>query len=251
MRGSSSFLSFRSDASLTFRSLGISGTPQGDVDRALTSRGSLQALARQTGGRSLAASRGFETALRHVEHDLASYYSIGFLPPAEGAGEVHRIKVRLPGRPGAVVRHRESYRLKTRDQESVERTVAALLLEDPENPLAVEVTAGEPQPASRRGVRVPLAITVPLARLALVADGRAHAGRLSIFVTSGGSDRGAASVRKAVVPVRIANDELLTSLGRRVEYKMELELRASERIAVTVRDDFRPRISTALVTPRL
>ena len=219
LRRSTSFLSFSSDAALTSRSLGIEGTPQIDVDRAITSRGTLRALAEITGG-----------------------------PPADAGPGVHRLEVRLRGDRRLEVRHRETYRLKTGDEEGAERTISALLLESPDNPLGVEVVAGEPR-RDGRGFAVPLVISLPLARLALVADGRAPRGRLAIFAASGSPGGGASPVTKAVVPVRIANDELLTSLGRRVEYRMELPVGSLERIAVTVRDDFRPLAATALVSP--
>ena len=82
------------------------------------------------------------------------------------------------------------------------------------------------------------------ARVAIYLEKRTET-VLSIFATSGSLDR-VGSVMKAVVPVRIANQDLLTSLGRRVAYQLELTLPSGpERIAVTVRDDFRPRSSTA------
>ncbi|MEE8525947.1 MAG: VWA domain-containing protein [Thermoanaerobaculia bacterium] len=254
LRRSSSFISFQSDATLATRTLGMDGTPQLDADRAMSSDHSLAALAKITGGRSLAISRDFGTVLTSIGRDFRTFYSLGFLPFAEpegarSGGEKHRIEVRLrQGGRRYRVRHRESYRLDTRDRETAQGTVSALLLESPPNPLDVVVAVGEIRPAAG-GVIVPLSITLPLSRLALVAAGRAHSGRLTVFVTAGDPIQGLAPVQKAVVPVRIANDELLTSLGRRVEYKMELPWDRRGRIAVTVRDDYRDLTSTVLVLP--
>jgi VWFA-related protein len=253
LRRSSSFISFHSDATLATRSQSMGATPPSDVDRAASSDQSLAALADLTGGRSLAASRDFGAALTRIGRDFRTFYSLGFLPEGDVGADRHRLDVRLrDGGRGFRLRHRRSYRLDSRDRETAQGTVSALLLERPPNPLDVEVTAGEVRPASDRasgGVIVPLSITVPLARLALVAEGRAHSGRLTVFATSGDPIRGMAPVQKAVVPVRIDNDDLLTSLGRRVEYRMELPWDRSGRIAVTVRDDYRDLTSTVLVLP--
>jgi len=252
LRRSSSFISFQSDATLATRTLGMDATPQLDADRGMSSDRSLAALAEITGGRSLAMSRDFGAALANIGRDLRTYYSLGFLPAADsrqGAEEKHRIEVRLrQGGRRYRVRHRESYRLDTRDRETAQGTLSALLLERPPNPLEMMVATGEMRPAPG-GVIVPLSITVPLARLALVAEGRVHSGRLTVFATAGDPIQGLAPVQKAVVPVRIANDELLTSLGRRVEYRMELPWDRRGRIAVTVRDDYRDLTSTVLVLP--
>ncbi len=215
----------------------------------------LRALARGTGGRAFAGGRDFAGALARVGSDLATYYSLGFAPRAASGGG-SRLEVKLTesdGRDGLEVRHRAWLALKDRDTLAIERTISALLLEEMDNPLAVELSAGEPAAADKEW-RVPVSVTVPLAKLALVADGRVHAGRLSIFSVSGNLDR-IGSVAKAVVPVRINNQDLLTSLGRRASYRLELTLASSrgrplgQRIAVTVRDDFRPQSSTAVTIP--
>ena len=218
---------------------------------------SLRSLAWRTGGRAFAGGRDFGGALSRVGSDLRTYYSLGFEPlAAPGGGS--RIEVELAdsrptggGRRGKlVVRHRTRLELKDRDTLAAERTISALLLEDGDNPLAVALSAGEPM-AAGRDWRVPVSVTIPLAKLALVADGRVHAGRLSIYSVSGNLDR-IGAMTKAVVPVRIPNQDLLTSLGRRVEYQLQLILPGSaggqvgRKIAVTVRDDFRPRSSTAV-----
>ncbi len=263
--------SFLAPGDATLSARGAAGNP-GAVTAAgslADSMASLRALAWGTGGRSFTGGRDFTAALARVGSDFKTYYSLGFEPFAS-KGETSKIEVRLhasgsaaeDGRGKLKVRHRSVLKLKDRDTLAAERTVSALLLEEIENPLGVEVSLGEPRRtdliAAKKGAwRVPLQITVPLAKLALVADGRVHAGRLSIYTAAGSLDR-VGALNKAVVPVRIPNRELLTSLGRRVAYELELILPAGpgsgeagptgQRIAVTVRDDFRPRSSTAVTT---
>ncbi len=222
------------------------------------SMASLRPLAWSTGGRSFTGGRDFAAALARVGSDLRTYYSLGFEPLAP-KGESSRVEVRLTDagkeRGKLRIHHRSLLKLKDRDTLAAERTVSALLLEKLDNPLGIQLSTGEPTKAEKGAWRVPVEISVPLARLALVADGRVHAGRLSIYTTSGGLER-IGAVTKAVVPVRIPNRELLTSLGRRLAYQLELTLPAArgsrgaapagQKVAVTVRDDFRPRSSTTV-----
>ncbi|MEM7349389.1 MAG: VWA domain-containing protein [Acidobacteriota bacterium] len=255
LRGSASTFSAPGDAALASR--GGTGSRPGPAllpGSLADNLSSLRALATGTGGRSHAGHRDFSSVLARIGEDLETFYSLGFTPLATRKNKDNaKIEVRLRGerrrgRDKLTVRHRSHLRVKDRDTLAAERTVSALLLEEMENPLRVELAPGEATPAGKDGLRVPVVVTLPLARLALVADGRVHTGRLSIFAASGGLDR-VGSVVKAVVPVRIPNQDLLTSLGRRVSYQLELTLPPGQsRIAVTVRDDFRPESSTAMTS---
>ena len=56
-------------------------------------------------------------------------------------------------------------------------------------------------------------------------------------------------MRKAVLPLRVPNDELLEAFGRRVEYTLEVPLpEAAGAVALSVRDDFAPNLSTVLLS---
>ncbi len=247
LRGSAALFSAPGDAVLGARGTVPRATPTLAPGSAADSLGTLAALSRETGGLTFAGSRDFPGALARIDSGLKTYYSLGFAPlPAEK--ESSEIEVRLRGdRKKLRVRHRPLLALKDRDTLAAERTVSALLLEEMDNPLEVQITAGEGE-RTDGGWRLPVSVTLPLSRLALVADGKAHTGRLSIFAAAGGLDRPGAVI-KAVVPVRIANQDLLTSLGRRVAYQLDLTLADGPRkIAVTVRDDFRPMSSTAVVS---
>ncbi len=218
-----------------------------DSTQRLQSQAALADLAETTGGRALGGSRDFDAILGDMASDMESVYSLGFEPRNEN-GDTQRIEVRLePPHKRLRVRHRRYYQNRNADQEAAESTLSALLFGSSENPLGVELTFTGGKVASEAGGkrRVPLSVIVPLANLALVAEGKAHSGRLSIFFTSGDLDRGAAPMRKAVVPVRLANDEILNVLGRNLEYTLEVEVeRGSQTIAVGVRDDFAPLLST-------
>jgi hypothetical protein len=228
-----------------------SGGAQWDLGRTqgAASRRAFEELAEATGGRALAGSRDFDAALGEVRGELDGTYSLGFDPPAAADGRPHAVEVRLRGaREKLAVRHRRAFGHRTADQEAAAATVSALLFGAADNPLGAAAEAGAAAADGGGRLRVPLTIKVPLARLALVAEPRVHAGRLSLFVTSGDLERGVAPVRSARVPVRIAHDEILDVLGRHLEYTLEVDAeRGARTVAVGVRDDFAPLLSTLVV----
>lgn len=237
----------------------LGGARSRDTNLSARSDSGVRLLADRTGGRSL-ANRNFERFFDGLAGDLATSYSLAFRlrPPEESpeAGlQLHDVEVELTreaeerlrkaGVRGVETHHRRKVTVRTLEQEQVERTVSALAMRlESVNPLEIEVLAGEPRTAEDGGLLVPLSVKVPMSKLALIPDRQAHAGRLSIYVAVGGLERGA-RLEKAVVPVRIANRDLLTAFGRTVDYRLEVSgPPAAERLAVTVRDDFRPALST-------
>lgn len=208
-------------------------------------------LAEASGGRTLGTGRDLARLFDVLRRDLRATYSLGFVPPDEDESRDHRIEVKLRDSPVKKprLRYRRHYRSRTSDQEAAEETLSALLVGVTANPLRVEVSAGEAAGASEEdGRRIPLAIKVPLAHLGLVAEARSHVGKLTVFVTSGDLEHGASPVRRAVVPVRIPNEEILNVLGRHLEYTLDVEVaRGSRSIAVGVRDDVASLLSTVTV----
>ena len=207
----------------------------------------LEGLAEPTGGRAFAGS-DFAGMLGEVAADLRAYYSLAFVPPGGADGEVHEIRLRLRDAPRKTqLRYRGSYRLANPDQEAADRTVSALLLEVGDNPLGVQVLADAPRTVGE-ATHVPVVIRVPLAKLALLAEERSHVGRLSVFVTSG-SVKEIVPVEKAIVPIRIGNDEILTVLGQSLEYRAAVAIQSEKaRIAIGVRDDYAPLEGVSTVT---
>lgn len=206
-------------------------------------QGSLRHLARETGGFALVNSQGYDAALERLGRDFRSYYSLGVAPP-EGEAAAHAIEVRVR-RKGARARYRRTARTREADEEAADRTRSALLAADGANPLGVRLEAGEAHLLEGGRVEVPLSIRIPLAGLAVRADGAAHSGQVSIFVAAAGDELAAVAVRKAELPVTIPNEQILTALGQVVDYRLDLRLEGRRpRVAVGVRDDLDAGVST-------
>lgn len=237
---------------LTSRGSGGTWTADGGR-RALSDPAVLERLAEITGGRARVRSDDFAESLRGIRHDFDTHYVLGFRSSSDAGTEPQRVEVRLTAqRKGFEVRHRHAFRSVSGDQRAAERVLSDLLLppadgDDPP-PFPLEVVARDGEPADGGGRRTRVTVRVPLAELALVPERTFHVGQLSVFFAWGDLRGDLQPVRKSVVPVRIANEELLTSLGRQVEYELELPLPEGVRkLAVGVRDDFAPALSTRTV----
>lgn len=245
---------FTSSADVELGRLGVGNSGGADVPQGrgttLTMDDGLATLSASTGGRHISGTRRLDGYFAGLASDLQARYVLGFTAdPA--AGEPQDITVSLNKKKGdrrlrrALVRHRQFFTVKNRTVESAERTLAHLMMDTPSaNPLGVSLEVGAPE-ARAEDWRLRLKIKVPLSELVLIPDRRSHSGKLSILATAGALGQGFAPVMQTSVPVRLANSDLLTALGREAEY--ELELRVPEdpgRVAVTVRDEYAPAEST-------
>lgn len=121
----------------------------------------LQVMAAETGGRAVFNTNDFAKPLQALDGDVRAYYSIGYSPPERSAGDREgdrRIEVRLAREvPGADLRFRRRYGLKTADERLAERTLGALYGFE-ENSLGVSLTIGDLAGASPPRVLLRLAV---------------------------------------------------------------------------------------------
>lgn len=199
-------------------------------------RGSMQILAAATGGRATLQTGDIGSALRRLKRDLDTYYSLGYVPPSED-GKSHRIQVEVT-RPGLEVRHRESYRNKTADEQMSDETLSALLFDTDHNPLGVRISFGEEQPTDGGEFLVPVMVRFPIAKVLLLPQEHFHEGRVSIFVGARDGRGMTSAIQKMPAPIRIPNDKLLTALGQVAGFRMTLRMRKGEHsVVVGVRDE--------------
>jgi len=105
-------------------------------------------LAEKTGGRAIVNSNDVTELLEELRDDLFTYYSLGYTLSASGSDTVHRIEVKLPGHPEYDLVYRRTLVEKSLETQVQDRVVSGLMLDLDDNPMAVEITAGEPKPAS-------------------------------------------------------------------------------------------------------
>ncbi|HJX27024.1 MAG TPA: VWA domain-containing protein [Thermoanaerobaculia bacterium] len=201
-------------------------------------KGSLTSLAKDTGGRAILDVNDVLPDLARMREDFDSYYFLGYSSPRSGDGRQHRIEVKV-NRPGARVRHRQSYRDKSDLEQTADRTLAALFHGTQANPLGVGIEIGAITPAaSGRGFNVPVRLKIPLIQLAFLDEQAGLSGKLRLLVATQGPGGETSRVRQVQVPIRIPRDQALVALGREYLYDLTLTLAAGEqRIAVAIQDE--------------
>ena len=85
--------------------------------------------------------------------------------------------------------------------------------------------AGVPERTRGRAVELPVVVTVPMSRLALVPRGAQHVGQLSLFLAAADEDGAVSTVTEVRLPLRVANDQLSAALGQLATYRTRLGLK--------------------------
>lgn len=203
----------------------------------------VELAARFTGGRRLAmTSSGLD--LDPLAADFGTYYSLGFNPPTDTAGELppggksYRLAVDVPGMKDVQVRHRETWVRKGPDERLAEGTLAALFYDASPNPLEIRVEPGSAERRDDGSWVLPLEVRIPLARLVLVPRGESHTLRLSLFVTSEDEKGNPRQVQKLPFTAAIPDDKLEAALGDAMRYTLPMVVRPGDRrIALGVLDE--------------
>ena len=156
---------------------------------------SMGMLAEATGGAILNGTMNFDNALRDVSRDLDSYYSLGY-KPADGPKQ-RKIAVRVK-RPGAKVRTREFYSLKSSDEQINDAVVANVFHDGMTGDFAVSVAAGTAEAAEKDTFKVPVTITFP-SDLTYLPEGEKMVGEYAVvFVTASQTDGAMSPITKQV-----------------------------------------------------
>ncbi|MCG8459931.1 MAG: VWA domain-containing protein [Holophagales bacterium] len=248
LRRSRNVMASRADVEVG--SIGSGNSPDGltDTRASLAMDDGMQTLSILTGGRHLVGRRKFDVFFENLGKDLRSRYVLGFTGSPEAGSEPRKVKVRLTDRGNRlrhVVRHRESFMIKTREVELAERTLAALMVDEPPaGELDVQLAVRVPQ-ARVEGWVLEVTVRVPTSQLVLVPDRETHLGQLSIFATAGQLGSDFAPVMKAKLPLRFASADVELARERPLQYVFELRTpRDPGRLAVTVRDELGPTEAT-------
>ncbi|HSL81572.1 MAG TPA: VWA domain-containing protein [Thermoanaerobaculia bacterium] len=159
-------------------------------------------LASETGGKAILNAADFRADFDRLATDLRTYYSLGFTPPHQGDGELHRLKVNVKGE-GYRVRHRSAYHDKPYEQRMAERIAGTAQFGTGENGLRIRVETGEATPVPGGGHRVPVRIWVPLDAITLVPGEEGLRGRLRVLMAVSDRAGNLGPVRQKTVPVEI------------------------------------------------
>ena len=211
-------------------------------------RSTLELTAFETGGKRVVANGTLPRQLNRLGNDFRSFYSLGFEAPRGNVRDRHKVKVRVEGQKGWVVRHRAGYSEQNPDQEAASRTMAALLYGVAEDPLGVVARSGPAQVQEDGRTTLPLTIEIPFERLALLPDGDDRAATLSLFVTVQDKVGAARPVQRLAVRLRLPQQKIDEAPGRFARYVLPVVVGPDDRrVALGVRDDIAGVVSTLRV----
>ena len=189
----------------------------------------LALMARETGGLLARGGRGVEEEVARLVNDLGGYYSIAFQPAPGSKPGLRKLEVEID-RPGVTLRHRQSYRLESRDERISAQLAELFEVDRVENPLALELGfregAGAAEP--RR-----LQVVVPFERLSLIpAAAGGEEGHFTIYVTIRKESGRVLVPRQRAIVARRADPKALA-----FTYEVALPEEKGE-VAVAVVDDY-------------
>jgi VWFA-related protein len=189
-------------------------------------RTSLWIAAKETGGRIATEGAASTTPLLPVVADTGSYYVLGFMPERAFDDQRHTVAVEVLRPEGAKVRHRTSFLDLSREVRRAQKIEEKLLLGHPGGDL--DVTLGDPRPARRGTVEVPVTVDIPMDWVTLVPQGKKGeqpeqvVGELELLVASV-DDEGRRS-ETTTVPLHMAGPP--PPPGSHIAYETTVQLRS-------------------------
>lgn len=203
-------------------------------------RAPLEAVTQATGGRLLQMSGTLGDHLVDLVRDFDTFYSLGFtLPDDWPPGSVHTIDVDLAdGRRGWTVRHRTEIRVPAAEEREAGATVATLMYQSVDNPLAVRARPGDGRPGPDGASVLPVTLEIPVEHLTLVPQDGFHAVAVTIYVATKDASGNPGRVQKIPFHLQIPADKVAEARGEAAHHVLPLIVRPGDRqVAIVVRDD--------------
>jgi VWFA-related protein len=197
----------------------------------------LSLMAEETGGVAILNKNDVLVALKNIEKDYTSYYSIGYRSIRSGLDRPHKVEVKVKKK-GFTVRARRSYLEKGVETKVREAVTSALFFPRDDNPLAVGLEVGKPVPADRENFAVPVTLRIPYARLAMLPEGTKVRGRVVFYFVV--IDSAGQQSELTTQPVPIDLDAKKFEALARKDYVYDVKLimiPGGQKLSIAVRDD--------------
>ncbi len=197
----------------------------------------LSLMAEETGGEAILNKNDVLGALKNIEKDYTSYYSIGYRSLRSGLDRPHKVEVKLKKK-GLTVRARRSYLEKGVETKVREAVTSALFFPRDDNPLAVGLEVGKPVPADRENFAVPVIIRIPYLRLAMLPEGSKVRGRVVFYFVVIDSAGKQSDLTTQPVPIDIDAKRFDALARKDFIYDVKLiMIPGGQKLSIAVRDD--------------
>ncbi len=199
----------------------------------------LSLMAEETGGEAILNKNDVLGALKNIEKDYTSYYSIGYRSVRSGLDRPHKVEVKLKKKEkGLIVRARRSYVEKGVETKVREAVTSALFFPRDDNPLAVGLEIGKAVPADRENFALPVVIRIPYARLAMLPEGSKVRGRVVFYFVVIDSEGKQSELTTQPVPIELDAKKFDAVALKDFIYDVKLiMIPGGQKISIAVRDD--------------
>ncbi len=203
--------------------------------------GTLQFLARETGGHAL-LNTSRTAVLDTAEADTRSYYWLGFTPSWQRNDKRHTIEVESL-RSGLQVRARTSFLDLSRNTEVAMMVESALMLGNLPGATAMPMRLGTPERGKKGEVQIPITLGLPVDALTMVPIDGKYTAKLELRAAAADEKGNRSAV--PTIPLTLSSDKP-PKPGGFVRYDTRLTLRGDARhLVIAVYDPLSGKISTA------
>jgi VWFA-related protein len=205
---------------------------------------SLDYLADTTGGIAILNTNDPTAGLVRISEDLFSYYSLGYPLSSVDVDRVHRLEVEIPGHPDYDLRYRRRFVEKSLETQVQDRVFTSLMVEIDDNPMGLELANAEPNPVAGKRWTVPLHVTFPLDKVALLPVGEEYVGQVVLFIGAQDLEGRSSEMQRQEHEIRVPTVDYEEAVRQRFGIDVNLLLdEGQQRIAVGLMDQLTRRAS--------
>ena len=185
-------------------------------------------LAEKTGGRAIVDSNDVTSLLEEMRDDLFTYFSLGYTLSSSGSDTVHRIEVQVPAHPEYELVYRRTLVEKSLETQVQDRVVSGLLLALEDNPMKLEISAGEPKAATGERWILPVEVAIPIESVALLPEAGEYVGRVVLFVANRDMKGKQSDMQRRQFEIRMPPEDYETRRGEFYVAALDLLLNEGE-----------------------
>lgn len=141
----------------------------------------LRMLADKTGGSAIVNTDEFAAACDRLRDEMLTYYLLGFTFTGSATDRVHLIDVHLDVEQKHQLRYRRTLIEKSLPSRVQDQVTSALVRDVPGNDMGIAVSLGPWKQMTPEQWMLPVAVSVPVESVALMAQGDEYVGRVVVF----------------------------------------------------------------------
>ncbi|MGD1147163.1 MAG: VWA domain-containing protein [Thermoanaerobaculaceae bacterium] len=208
---------------------------------------SLLYMADRTGGIAILNANDPTPGLDKIAADFETYYSLGYRLIPTGEDRMHRVEVKVKGHPEYKLVYKSSFIEKTLPTRIGDRVMSGLAFDLKDNPLGIDLKAGEPAPADNNRWTLPVEVKVPVDKIALIPDGSDLIGFLMVYYAARDEEGKQSDLQHTEHPIRIPSSDYQSMRRDQITISTSLLVEPGVyRISVGVRDELTNQAGYAL-----